>query len=92
VPTIAPGSTAAAGPSAVCPLRGVKVTYNWGFPRAAHLSKTGKGGVVQAGDVIGYAGASGDAKGSFPHLHLEVRPLDGRPINPSKLLVGLCTS
>jgi len=43
------------------------------------------GDVVDGGDVIGYAGASGLATG--PHLHFETR-INGTPVDPAPYLAG----
>lgn len=53
--------------------------------RYAHMSKLGKTGKVEAGDVIGYVGSTGDSTG--PHLHFEVRD-GGTAINPEVWLRG----
>ncbi|GHB45060.1 peptidase [Streptomyces cirratus] len=50
-----------------------------------HLSSTKiRSGKVQAGDVIAYSGNSGNSTG--PHLHFEVRPGAGSPIDPQAWL------
>ena len=40
------------------------------------------GSTVRAGQVIAYMGDSGNAEGSVPHVHFEIRQPDGTPINP----------
>ena len=56
----------------------------------AHLSAyEGSNRVVGQGDVIGYLGDTGNAQGT-PHLHFEIRPNRGRPVNPYPSVRAAC--
>lgn len=67
----------------------IKLWGNGGHFYIAHLSRYGKSGRVKHGDVIGYVGDSGEARGGPPHAHIEWHP--GRAaVNPYRILVGLC--
>ena len=54
----------------------------------SHMSEFGKSGRVNAGDIIGYVGATGNAKGTNPHLHFGMYPSSGDPVNPYPSLIA----
>lgn len=56
----------------------------------SHMDSFGASGRVEAGDVLGTTGDSGNAKGSRPHIHFEVHPSGRVPMNPYPTLVGAC--
>lgn len=58
----------------------------------AHLSAYAvkEGQRVQAGDVLGTVGNTGNARTTPPHLHWQYHPDDGPPVNPYPLARALC--
>lgn len=54
-----------------------------------HLSAHGAEGPVRAGEVIGYVGDTGNARGT-DHLHFEIHPAKGVKLNPYATLKRSC--
>jgi murein DD-endopeptidase MepM/ murein hydrolase activator NlpD len=57
----------------------------------AHLERFGPfepGDLISAGDIIGYVGNTGNARGTPPHLHYGIYSIGREPINPFMLLTA----
>jgi murein DD-endopeptidase MepM/ murein hydrolase activator NlpD len=58
----------------------------------AHLSgyAVGAGTRVRAGQLVAYNGQTGNARYTAPHVHFEVHPGGGTPVNPYPYLERVC--
>jgi murein DD-endopeptidase MepM/ murein hydrolase activator NlpD len=75
--------------------RGGHVVWIWDGARRqshyyAHLARqaVGPGERVQAGDVIGYVGNTGNARTTPPHLHFGIYAAGDGPIDPLPFVQG----
>lgn len=56
----------------------------------AHLDTVAPPGRVERGAPVGTVGSTGNAKGTTPHLHFEIKPGGGAPVNPFPTLTQWC--
>jgi murein DD-endopeptidase MepM/ murein hydrolase activator NlpD len=66
----------------------VKVFGQYGYVYNAHLSAFGQLGTVQAGDIVGYVGHTGDTGAN--HDHFEWHPNGGPAVDPHEFLMLVC--
>ena len=63
-------------------------TYYYMAHLNAFARDLGNGAAVKEGQIVGYNGDSGNAKGGAPHVHFEIHPRGGAAIDPKPVLDG----
>ena len=67
-------------------VKGQSGTYYYYAHMQSYAEGIENGRLVEAGDVVGFVGDSGNAKGGAPHVHFQVHPQGGEAVNPYWLL------
>lgn len=67
-------------------VKGQSGTYYYYAHMQSYADGVVEGTPVEAGDIVGFVGDSGNARGGAPHLHFQVHPGGGEPVNPYGLL------
>jgi murein DD-endopeptidase MepM/ murein hydrolase activator NlpD len=65
--------------------KGTSYYYAHNQRNLAHLGQR-----VRRGQVIALLGATGNARGGPPHLHFQIHPGGGRPVNPDAIVRRWC--
>ncbi len=67
-------------------LKGESGTYYYYAHLSAFAEGLAVGDIVEAGELVGLVGDTGNARGGAPHLHFEIHPDGGAAVNPYPLL------
>jgi murein DD-endopeptidase MepM/ murein hydrolase activator NlpD len=67
-------------------IKGESGTYYYYAHLSAFAEGIHDGQLVEPGEIVGYVGDTGNARGGPPHLHFQVHPGGGAAVNPYPLL------
>lgn len=70
-------------------LKGESGTSYYYAHLVAYADDLAVGQVVDPGTLVGFVGDTGNAKGGVPHLHFQIHPGGGAPVNPYPLLAAV---